>query len=164
MLGNSPSAQNVEFRDSAFFREHSELPSPEESSTERPSNQWRARARTYNPPPMIFADRGLLVKYGSFITIAEENDCLLYFNRNMRDQVPTPEVFGWNYDQGETFVCMELIPGESLKARWPSLSKEEKDGDLRTNTRVISKPGGPFGRNMSLTMSVRFGQYDERLH
>ncbi|KAI4859960.1 hypothetical protein F4820DRAFT_462070 [Hypoxylon rubiginosum] len=129
-----PSAENIVFRDSSFFKRNgTELPSPKEIREEDIKvNGFRARSR--RPPPIPFEELGLVVKYGSVITIAEAQ-CLWYFNRYMKDTVPTPELFGWYQDGGETFIYMELVDGDTLEDAWPSLSPEEQDiicGQLRT--------------------------------
>lgn len=129
-----PSAENIVFRESSFFQKNGpDLPSPKEIR-EKDVRINSYRARSSRPPPIPFEELGLVVKYGSEITIAEAQ-CLWYFNRYMKDVVPTPELFGWCHDDGETFIYMELVNGDTLEDAWPSLSQEEKDiicGQLRT--------------------------------
>ncbi|KAI1105026.1 hypothetical protein F4804DRAFT_331695 [Jackrogersella minutella] len=43
------------------------------------------------------------------------------------DEVPTPELFRWCHDGGETFIHMEYISSHTLKDLWSSFSQEEKD-------------------------------------
>ncbi|KAI1267651.1 kinase-like domain-containing protein [Xylariaceae sp. FL1019] len=121
-----PSAPNVVFRDSSFFqRNKCDLPTPERiREIDIEINDYRARSD--RPPAIPFEDLGLVVKYGSVITIAE-GQCLWYFNKYMKETVPTPEVFGWCQDGGETFIFMELIPGDTLDEVWPSLGQEDQD-------------------------------------
>ncbi|KAI0835950.1 hypothetical protein F5Y06DRAFT_274830 [Hypoxylon sp. FL0890] len=130
-----PSAENMTFRDSSFFKKHGPgLPSPAKVR-EKSIKVNGFRARSSRPPPIPFEDLGLVVKYGSEITIAEAQ-CLWYFNRYMKDAVPTPELFGWRQDGGETFIYMELVNGDTLEDAWPMLSEEEQDiicGQLRTS-------------------------------
>ncbi|OTA86897.1 hypothetical protein M434DRAFT_399701 [Hypoxylon sp. CO27-5] len=134
-LAELPSEENMIFHESSFFKNHRRsLPSPEEVR-EKDIKINGFRARSPSPPPIPFEDLGLIVKYGSEITIAEAQ-CLWYFNRYMKDTVPTPELFGWRYDNGETFIYMELIKGDTLEDVWPSLTQEDQDiicGQLRTS-------------------------------
>lgn len=110
--------------DSSFFRENArDLPSPEEIRRKAIQSNG-TYARSSRPPPVSFEDLGLIVKYGSEITVAEAQ-CLWYFNRYMKDRVPTPELFGWCCDKGETFIYMQLIRGETLEEAWPSITEEE---------------------------------------
>ncbi|KAI0146110.1 hypothetical protein GGR57DRAFT_494356 [Xylariaceae sp. FL1272] len=121
-----PSAPNIVFRDSSFFKRNKcDLPTPERiREVDIEVNDYRARS--YRPPPIPFEDLGLVVKYGSFITIAEAQ-CLWYFNKYMKETVPTPELFGWCQDGGETFIFMELVRGDTLDEIWPSLRPEDQD-------------------------------------
>ncbi|KAI0165249.1 hypothetical protein GGR52DRAFT_101769 [Hypoxylon sp. FL1284] len=128
-----PSAETIVFRDSSFFkRTGSGLPSPNEVR-EKDIEVNGFRARSYRPPPILFKELGLVVKYGSFLTIAEAQ-CLWYFNRYMKDVVPTPELFGWCRDEGETFIYMDFVEGDTLEEAWPSLTPGDQDiicGELR---------------------------------
>lgn len=40
--------------------------------------------------------------------------------------VPIPEVFGWTEDEGQGFIYMSLIDGETLQERWASMSEVER--------------------------------------
>ncbi|KAK3945943.1 hypothetical protein QBC46DRAFT_370384 [Diplogelasinospora grovesii] len=120
-----PSGENVVFHDSSFFKNNAgDLPSPEEVR-QKDVEINGTNPRGDRPPPVRFEERGLVVKYGSYITVAEAQ-CLWYFNRHMKDEVPTPELFGWRRDGGETFIYMQLIRGDTLEEAWPSLSEEER--------------------------------------
>ena len=124
-IGELPSKESVVFRDSSYFKNSTgELPTPEEVR-QKDIQVNDVRVRTERPPPIPFEDRGVVVKYGSEITIAEAQ-CLWYFNRHMRDEVPTPELFGWCRDGGETFIYMQLVEGDTLEQAWPSLRAEER--------------------------------------
>ncbi|OTB12770.1 hypothetical protein K445DRAFT_320572 [Daldinia sp. EC12] len=121
-----PNAENMIFRDSSFFQKGQyDLPSPEEIR-EKDIEVNSFRARSPRPPPIPFEELGLVVKYGSAITIAEAQ-CLWYFNKYMKDEVPTPELYGWCYDNGETFIYMELVNADTLEDVWPSLSEEDQN-------------------------------------
>lgn len=44
----------------------------------------------------------------------------------LRGGIAVPEVYGWCRDGNENFVYMELVEGETLLQRWPSLSAAER--------------------------------------
>ncbi len=83
-----------------------------------------SRRPTLNP--VLLEELDLVVKYGKDILIAEAQ-CLWYFSRHMRDDVPTPELYGWQVDGSQTFIYMEFVHGETLADAWPSMSEEDKD-------------------------------------
>lgn len=115
-----PSADNISFRDSSFFvREDAQLPTPAEVRRAAGTNYRAGR-----PPPVLFPSLNLLVKYGSAITVAEEQ-CLWAIGRFVPD-VPVPEVYGWCRDNSETFIYMQLVGGITLEQSWPDLSVEER--------------------------------------
>lgn len=123
-IAELPHEDSMVFKDSSFFQGNvGDLPSPE---------QVRQRDAELNGPylpksarpPIPFEDLGLMVKYGWNITVAEAQ-CLWYFNRHMRDEVPTPELFGWRSDGGQTFIYMQLVRGQTLEEAWPSLSEQQ---------------------------------------
>ena len=120
-----PRDENVTFQDSSFFaRPPGILPSPAKvraaavaaNKTGRPSNR---------PHPVRFPGLNLMVKYGSYVKVAE-GQCLWAIRRLLADAVPVPEVYGWCRDGKETFIYMELIQGDTLEDRWGGLGTEEK--------------------------------------
>jgi hypothetical protein len=132
-IADLPCEENMVFRESLYFKENAgDLPTPEEIRR-KAAEVYGPSSKCQRPPPVRFEDLQLLVKYGSAITVAEAQ-CLRYFNKHMKDRVPTPELFGWCCDQGETFIYMQLISGETLEEAWTSISEEEKTaicGQLR---------------------------------
>lgn len=77
------------------------------------------------PPPMRFPSMGLLVKYGTEITIAEAQ-CLLFIHTELSQTVPVPEVFGWCKDNNQVFVYMELVDGITLEKRWDTMVEYDR--------------------------------------
>jgi hypothetical protein len=70
-LAELPCGENVSFLDTAFFQQPGGTqPSPKEVR-EKDIEVNGIRARTSRPPPIPYWDQGLVVKYGSEITIAE---------------------------------------------------------------------------------------------
>ncbi|KAF2674159.1 hypothetical protein BT63DRAFT_419466 [Microthyrium microscopicum] len=124
-IAELPHGDHLQFQDTAFFiHKRGSFPAPEEVRSKNihlnGNRAWGSR-----PPPVPFPELGLIVKFGSEITIAE-GQCLWYLNSYLKDSVPTPEVFGWLQDGNEVFIYMELIKGDTLKERWPLLNEEEK--------------------------------------
>lgn len=165
-----PNADNFTLSDSSFFLEkRGELPSPEEVR-KKDVEGGDCRARTYRPPPVSFKDRGLLVKYGSAITIAEAQ-CLWFFNQYMKDTVPVPELYGWTRDGGETFIYMELVQAGTMADAWPSLSPDERTSiclQLRAcvkSWRSLRQEAEPyFVGNLSSTFHGRTGRLEQVPH
>ncbi|KAB5547351.1 hypothetical protein GE09DRAFT_208841 [Coniochaeta sp. 2T2.1] len=125
-ISELPAEKNFIIQESSFFKQNNDsLPSPDEVRRKNIDING-ADAEGSCPPPVPFEELGLIVKYGSDITIAE-GQCLWYFNQHMKDEVPTPELFGWRRDNGETFIYMQLIHGKTMEESWPSLSQEERD-------------------------------------
>jgi hypothetical protein len=128
----------MEFRDTAFFRTHGltrTLPTPEEvranaSGTSIPESDTLIPER---PPPSIFRDLGVLVKFGSSVTTAEAQ-CLWLINKHLKDEVYVPEVYGWRIESNEVFIYMQHVEGVDLCDRWDEFGDAEKNavcGQLR---------------------------------
>ncbi|KAF1956561.1 hypothetical protein CC80DRAFT_535230 [Byssothecium circinans] len=133
--GPFPYDKNIEFRDSTFFKTHDTLPTPANvrrvaSQSTNPMAQIPTR-----PPPVLFPDQGLIVKYGTEITIAE-GQCLLYIRKALRD-VPVPELFAWRKDDGQVFLYMELIEGITLEKKWETMGEEDKTLGIQWTYRRI---------------------------
>ena len=125
-LSEIPTGENFVVQDSSFFQRGAvSLPSPDEVRRKNIDING-ADAAGSRPPPVPFEELGLIVKYGSDITTAE-GQCLWYFNKCVKEEVPTPELFGWRRDNGETFIYMQLIHGRTMEEAWPSLGQEERD-------------------------------------
>lgn len=124
-VGQLPSDDNQVLRDSSFFKDNPvDLPSPEEVRQKDRELHGDCHPMSRRPP-IPFEELGLIVKYGFEITIAEAQ-CLWYFNKHMKDQVPTPELFGWCRAGGQTYIYMQLVRGQTMEEAWPSLSEQEK--------------------------------------
>lgn len=62
-----------------------------------------------------------------------EAQCLWLIKKELGDDIPVPEVYGWRIDGDDVFIYMELIHGVTLKSRWNSMSRADKEtvcGDL----------------------------------
>ncbi|KAB8259852.1 kinase-like domain-containing protein [Aspergillus pseudonomiae] len=108
-----------------------------------------------SPPPVIFENMRLFVKWGSSVRVSEAQ-CLYAIRRFLRDNVPVPEVYGWRTDGDEKFIYMEYTEGQTLEK--VSICQE-----LRTivdNLRRLEQdPSDPFIGNV-----VRESLYDRAFH
>ena len=68
---------------------------------------------------------GLLVKYGSEVTVAEAQ-CLLFIRSQLSQTVPVPEVFGWRKNNNQIFIYMELVDGITLEKRWETMVEDDR--------------------------------------
>ncbi|RBR08261.1 uncharacterized protein FIESC28_10295 [Fusarium coffeatum] len=127
----SPSGQTIfkTFHDSSFFRESRApaLPSPAEiRRLNEAAGDFRAfyRDRTN---PVIIPELGLVVKYGTEVTLSELEAQLLV-REKLGDKVPVPEVFAWAEDDEQGFIYMALIEGDTLQSRFKDMNEEERVG------------------------------------
>ncbi|KAK2603654.1 hypothetical protein QQS21_004127 [Conoideocrella luteorostrata] len=84
---------------SSFFREKraNALPPNKFGALNRKSGH--IRADSFNrPPPVRIPELGLLVKYGSNVTVHEAKIQMMICD-TLRDHVPIPEVLGWIVDR-----------------------------------------------------------------
>jgi hypothetical protein len=122
-----PNACTEIFPSSTFFRQGikpQQLPTPAEVRAQAALKN-HVDINTWRPPPVIFPDLNLLVKYGGAVSIAE-GQCLWMIRTYLGHKVPVPEVYGWCRDGEETFIYMELIRGSTLEQRWDELSTTER--------------------------------------
>lgn len=134
-----PSDRNLTFYDSGFFRKSGNprtLPTPQKirdiaNASANPNARQRSR-----PPPVVLEDLGLLVKYGTDITIAE-GQCLRILQKLLPGIVPVPEVYGWCEDDGQVFIYMELMSGITLERGWGTMSREDRVGICKQLRRMI---------------------------
>lgn len=125
-----PKGDDQNFLNTGFFQEGDRsLPSPEEVRR-RSASMDDTYTNTERPPPAIFPELKLLVKFGSSITIAEAQ-CLWFLNRHMKGRVPTPELYGWRTWSGQVFIYMELVRGMTLKEAWSELAQEDRHSILQ---------------------------------
>lgn len=123
-----PDASNFAAKDSSFFKKWTELPPPEQVR-EKSKAQWlpgtsldRRRAFSYGwrhirPPPAVFENMGLVVKWGGEVGIAEAQS-VYAVHLFLDGRVPVPEVYGWRIDGDEKVhlyaVCAWPGPRGSL--------------------------------------------------
>lgn len=86
------------------------------------------------PPPVIFEEMGLFVKWGGSVQLSEAQ-CLWAVRHFLKGDVPVPEVYGWHTEGNEKYIYMEYVNGTSLEQVWPIMGHEDKVGicrELRT--------------------------------
>lgn len=140
-----PNTLNFIVEESSFFEKWDRLPSPNEVQA-RAKAQHLARgcpdrSQTHSiaapyvrPPPAIFEELGLFVKWGSSVQPSEAQ-CLYAIRQTLKGDVPVPEVYGWRTEGDEKYIYMEYMNGESLERVWPVMGHEDKAGicrELRT--------------------------------
>jgi hypothetical protein len=132
-----PDASNFDAKDSSFFNKWSELPSPNQVR-EKAEAQWlsgtsldKRRSLLYGgahvrPPPAVFEDMGLVVKWGIQVGISEAQS-IYAIHRFLNGRIPVPEVYGWRTDRDEKFIYMQYMRGRTLEEAWESLEHNERD-------------------------------------
>jgi hypothetical protein len=113
-----PNAHTEIFPSSTFFGQETkprQLPTPAEVRA-RAALENHVDINTWRPPPVVFPDLNLLVKYGGAVSVAE-GQCLWMIRTYLGHEVLVPEVYGWCLDGEETFIYMELIRGSTLEQR-----------------------------------------------
>lgn len=131
-----PSCSDYEVEDSSFFSRWDKLPTPEDVRSQAyiqyTSGMNLDKRKTFSvagshvaPPPVLFKDMGLFVKWGTSARISEAQT--LYAIRHiLNGAVPVPEVYGWKTQGDEKFIYMEYIPGQSLESAWSTLGHDDR--------------------------------------
>ncbi|EFR00617.1 phosphotransferase enzyme family protein [Nannizzia gypsea CBS 118893] len=123
LLSQLPSDElaTMDFRGSSFFKTNKSLPTTDEvmALSTYPHKTY------YDPPPVIFDQLGLLVKFGQRITIAEAQ-CVWAMQELFGDKVPVPELFGWRVRNGLVFIYMQLVRGDTLADRWDCMPEKDR--------------------------------------
>ncbi|KAM5361432.1 hypothetical protein ACJZ2D_013122 [Fusarium nematophilum] len=100
------------------------LPSPDAVRDEAVKSDNPKVKYLERPPPVRFPSLGLLVKYGSQVSI-DEGHCLVLV-KELAPTVPVPEVYGWCEHGGQSFIYMELIQGPTLEEIWGDLDEKDR--------------------------------------
>jgi len=108
--------------------------------TQQVRARWQASGghgdpRLGRPQPARFPSLGLIVKFGSYVSVTE-GQCLFILQHEKGLRVP--EVYGWTTKDGIVYLYMELIRGVTLEERWPSLSRTSKEAVARQLNRMIT--------------------------
>lgn len=115
------------FPKSSFFKERraSTLSTPAEIRAINETSNNVDATFIHRTPPVRIPSLGLLVKYGSAVTIVEAQTQMM-IREQLQDQVLVPEIFGWTEDEGQRFIYMSLIEGETLQERWGDMNENER--------------------------------------
>ena len=116
------SEPQMNFLGSSFFKNYSlhDLPDPSTVKQLAPAGKSLTK-----PPPVVFENLGLIVKYGPFVTKTEAQNLWL-IRHALCDEVPVPEVYAWRTHGSEVFIYMQFIQGATLRSQWDSLNTTEK--------------------------------------
>lgn len=116
------SKPEVEFHGTSFFR--SRVPSPR---LPLPIEILQIHKNRENAV-VKFEDLNLAVKYGPprCVRLEEAQTMIAIKQAFANHEVPVPEVYGWKRYGDTTFIYMSLVPGETLREGWPSLTEDEK--------------------------------------
>jgi hypothetical protein len=120
-----PKSNDFDVKDSQFFRKFTKLPSPEEVRSQAKSQHLAGicpdNRKTFSitgpnvqPPPVLFKDLGLFVKWGSAAKISE-GQCLYALGQLLKHHVPVPEIYGWREDGGQPFIYMDYLHAQTLE-------------------------------------------------
>ena len=122
-----PSVANETFEQTSFFRWYhgKALPTPQEVRN-RAATCGHNLSKIRRPDPVRFPELKLLVKWGSDVTVAE-GQCIWFLRERCGDEVPVPEIYGWRSDGDVTFLYMELVHGDTLETRWPTLATCDRE-------------------------------------
>lgn len=121
---------------SQFFEKFTNLPSPEEVRAQAKAQHLAGVCsddrKTFSmvgphvrPPPVIFKDQGLFVKWGSAVRLSE-GQSLYAIGQLLKDHVPVPEIYGWRKDGDETFIYMEYLHAQTLEQVWDTLEPHDR--------------------------------------
>lgn len=124
---DTPPSKSVIFTASTFFQQRRavSLPAPEKVRRINRKSGNEDAERFNRPPPVTIPSLGLFIKYGADVTVAEAETQLLMYER-LQGQVPVPEIFGWMEDGEQVFIYMQLVQGQTMLARWPTLNEIER--------------------------------------
>jgi hypothetical protein len=131
-----PNSLNFNVEDSSFFQQWSQLPSPEEVQAQAKAQHLAGvstddrrslpmTAPYVRPPPVLFENMGLFIKWGSAVNLSEALT-LYAANRFLKGRVPVPEVYGWRTNGQEKYIYMEYIRGKSLEQVWDTMEPNDR--------------------------------------
>lgn len=167
-----PKSSDFDVKDSQFFKKFTKLPSPEEVRSQAkaqhlagvcPDNRktFSINGPHVRPPPVIFKDLGLFVKWGSAARISE-GQCLYALGQLLKNHVPVPEVYGWREDGGQTFIYMEYLHAQTLEQVLDKLGPDDRVSiccELRTiynNLRHLDQKPAESFIGMVLSTAAEF--------
>lgn len=124
----------MEFLESSFFKGNRSnvcLPTPAEVRA------LSGRTSTSRELPTRFKHLNLIVKWGPDVTVSEAQS-LWAIKMVLGNEVPMPELCGCQVDGHDVFIYMEYVHGETLAARWDSLTNADKTSVCDHLKQIIS--------------------------
>ncbi|KFG79515.1 phosphotransferase enzyme family protein [Metarhizium anisopliae] len=130
----------MDFRDTSFFRSGDpslQLPSPA-SIIQQFGDQGACVVKLEH--------LNLAVKIGGsdYLRLEEAQTMRAMRQLFADNEVPVPEVFGWRKYGDDNFIYMSLMPGQTLREAWPTLTNEDKTlicGDLSRIVKELRRLG-----------------------
>ena len=122
-----PATSTMVFPESAFFFEQraSALPPPAEIRALNMATGCYRATDFDRPSPVIIPSLGLFIKYGGDVTIAEAQTQTLMRER-LRGLVPIPRSLAGPEDEGQLFIYMSLVEGDTLEDKWPNIEEDDR--------------------------------------
>ncbi|CAI7588143.1 unnamed protein product [Penicillium glandicola] len=171
-----PKPHDFDVKDSKFFKRFTNLPSPEDVRSQAKAQHLAGVCldgrRTFSvvgpnvrPPPVIFEDLGLLVKWGRATRISEAQ-CLYALGHLLKVYVPVPEIYGWRKDGDESFIYMEYLHAQTLEQVWDKLEPDNRVSICR-ELRTIYNNLGQLEQNLAdsfIGNIVQAPLYDRAFH
>ncbi|KAJ5130650.1 Aminoglycoside phosphotransferase [Penicillium bovifimosum] len=131
-----PKSPDFDVKDSQIFKKLTTLPTPEEVRSQAKAQHLAGVCpddrKTFSitvphvrPPPVMFKDLGLFVKWGSAVSISE-GQCLYALGQLLKNHVPVPEIYEWREDGDQTFIYMEYLHAQTLEQVWDKLEPDDR--------------------------------------
>lgn len=120
-----PNRNHEDFLDTCYFKHHEQLPSPSQVLADAEQRGDVYLTTTFRRWVMIYPEQGLVVKFGdgSRTTIGE-GQCLWFLKKHTH--VPVPELFGWRLSNGQVFLYVQYMQGDSLDSVWDDMDDEDR--------------------------------------
>lgn len=118
------SKTEMNFLDTSFFQfddcSSRELPTPASILQHYPS---------HGAGVIKLEELGLAVKFGhtSYVRLEEVQTMRAIKHAFSQDEVPVPEVFGWRKYNGQNFIYMSLVEGQTMREAWHSFQEADKE-------------------------------------
>nr|POF06968.1 hypothetical protein CFP56_31592 [Quercus suber] len=124
-MSNLPDISKTEmnFYDTSFFQEGPtvrQLPSPSSILQQSPNSASGV---------VKLSHLNLAVKFNSssYLRLEEAQTLRAIRLAFPNGEIPVPEVFGWRQHEGNNFIYMQLIQGQTLREAWSSLSQTNRE-------------------------------------
>ncbi|KAI9852825.1 MAG: hypothetical protein M1824_001712 [Vezdaea acicularis] len=132
-----------------YFRDVSELPAPLPTKEEiHASSNVVKGGEIHDFRRVVIVGQHFLVKYGRYAGRIEGEN-LAFIEQHL--QIQAPRLYAmWREPTGELYIIMELIHGEPLNTKWPTLAEEER-------TLILGKMRSTFDKMRALPSPGFFG-------